>query len=196
MNDRIPHYMLISKTSREKGIGSWRFCLRQIDGSIALEVCDVEPDAWGERLDLLTVVRALESLDQPSRVTLIGCTRYVEQGIQFGLADWRDNQWRWEYFGEMVPVRDADLWQRMDRTLQFHKVECGQRRFDAGHTSLSGHHWPTAEPDGSWVDRIAGANWLKCYGLLLAAWCGECFEMASSFWQKMIGSRGLIGRQM
>jgi ribonuclease HI len=195
MNDRIPHYVLISKASRDKGTGQWRFVLRHPDGSVALEVQDVEPDAWGERLDLLTVVRALESLDQPSHVTLIGCTRYVEQGIQFGLSDWRETQWRWECFGEMVPVRDADLWQRMDRTLQFHKVECGQRRFDTGHTSLSGNHWSEGEPERNWVDRIAGGNWLKYSCLLPAAWCGFCVEMASSFWQRMIGSRGLVGRQ-
>ena len=116
MNDPRPHYLLSCEASRTRGLGYWRFVLRQIDGSTALEAGDVEPDAWGERLDLLTVVRALESLDQPSRVTLVGCTHYVEQGIQFGLADWRENQWRWECFGEMVPVRDADLWQRMDRS--------------------------------------------------------------------------------
>ena len=123
---------------------------------------DVEPDVWGERLDLLTVVRALESLDQPSRVTLVGCTRYVEQGIQYGLAEWRDNGWRWEYFGQMVPVRDADLWQRMDQILQFHRVECGQRRFDAGHNRLARPPLESGqELGGNWVDRIAGSNWLK-----------------------------------
>ena len=196
MNDPTPHYLLISEASRTKGIGRWRFVLRPIDGSAALEVGDVEPDAWGERLDLLTVVRALESLDQPSRVTLLGCTRYVEQGIQYGLADWRENQWRWECFGEMVSVRDADLWQRMDHILQFHQVECGQRRFDAGHNRLAGPHWSPVKPGGNWVDRIAGSNWVKCYGLLLATWCGFWMEMASRFWQMIEASHGISGQFM
>ena len=159
MNDPTPHYLLISEASRTEGIGRWRFVLRPIDGSAALEVADVEPDAWGERLDLLTVVRALESLDQPSRVTLLGCTRYVEQGIQYGLAEWRENQWRWEYFGQMVPVRDADLWQRMDRILQFHQVDCGQRRFDAGHNLLGR---PPLEP-GKTGRKLGGSH---CRGQL------------------------------
>ena len=118
--------------------------LRPLDGSSEVEAADVEPDVWGERLDLLTVVRALESLDQPSWVTLIGCTRYVEQGVLYGLTEWKENGWRWECFGQMVPVRDIDLWQRMDRILQFHRVDCGQRRFDAGHGLLDGPHWELA----------------------------------------------------
>ncbi len=187
MNDPTPHYLLMAEASRTEGFGHWRFVLRPVDGSATLEVADVEPDIWGERLDLLTVVRALESLDQPSRVTLIGCTRYVEQGITYGLAEWRDNGWRWEYFGQMTPVRDADLWQRMDRILQFHRVDCGQRRFDAGGASLAGPHWNRAKIGESWVDRIAGGDWIKYYAPALAAWCGVWTVMASRFWQSIVG---------
>jgi ribonuclease HI len=82
---------------------------------------------------LLTLVRALESLDQPSKVTLIGCSNYIRQGIQYGVAEWRANDWLWEWFGQMVPVKNADLWQRLDRSLAFHEVECGLRRIDAAH---------------------------------------------------------------
>ena len=67
MNDQTPHFVLMTEASRAEGLGHWRFMLRPDDGSGAVEVADVEPDIWGERLDLLTVVRALESLDQPSR---------------------------------------------------------------------------------------------------------------------------------
>jgi ribonuclease HI len=197
MNDPTPHYVLISEASRTKGVGNWRFVLRPTDGSTALEVVDVEPDIWGERLDLLTVVRALESLDQPSRVTLLGCTRYVEQGIQFGVAEWRESQWRWECFGEMVPVRDADLWQRMDRVLQFHQVDCGQRRFDAGHNLLVGPHWGPVKQGGNWAGGIVRDNWLKCYGLVLAACCGFWMETVSRLWQlglRTVGSSFLVHR--
>lgn len=187
MNDATPHYLLMAEVSRTEGLGHWRFVLRPTDGSTPIEVTDVEPDIWGERLDLLTVVRALESLDQPSRVTVIGCTRYVEQGIQFGVAEWRDNDWRWEYFGQMVPVRDADLWQRMDRVMQFHEVSCGQRRFDAGHTSLAGPHWNTVKSGVDWVDRIVGEKWLKYSAPVLATWLATGLGMASRYWT--IGTR-------
>jgi ribonuclease HI len=189
MKESAPHYLLMADASRRTGLGRWRFVLQPSDGSAPLEAGDVEPDIWGERLDLLTVLRGLESLNQPSRVTVVGCTRYVEEGILYGLAEWRDNQWRWEYFGQMVPVRDADLWQRMDRVLQFHQVDCTQRRFDAGHGSPSGHHWNRTPQRKKWINSVAGGEWLKYCAPLLAAWCGLCVEMASWFWQTVLGFR-------
>jgi ribonuclease HI len=186
MNDPTPHYLLMAEVSRTEGFGRWRFVLRPVDGSEAIEVADVEPDTWGERLDLLTVVRALESLDQPSWVTLIDCTRYVQQGIQYGLAEWRENGWRWEWFGQMAPVRDADLWQRMDRILQIHRVDCGRRRFDTEHAALVGPHQHEGRNGRDWVDRIASADWLK-YGVsAMVGWCGVWMETSSRLWQKAL----------
>ena len=188
MNDPTPHYLLMSEASRTAGLGRWRFELRPLDGSSALEVADVEPGVWGERLDLLTVVRALESLDRPSRVTLIGCTRYVEQGILYGLPEWRDNGWQWEYFGTMAPVRDCDLWQRMDHALHFHRVECGKRRFDLEHASPRSPHWDLADkPDSSRANCMARSTWLRNHAPMPAALCEAWNELVSYLWQKMAG---------
>jgi ribonuclease HI len=172
MNQPVPHYLLKSEASREEGLGRWRFVLRPLDGSSEIEAADVEPNLWGERLDLLTVVRALESLDQPSWITLIGCTRYVEQGVQYGLTEWKENGWRWECFGRMVPVRDIDLWQRMDRILQIHRVDCGQRRVDPGHDAVDGPHWNSPSRVKKWIGSRAGDKWVKYGALALATCCG------------------------
>ena len=192
MNPPTPHYLLRSEASRKEGLGHWRFVLRPVDGSAEITAADVEPDVWGERLDLLTVVRALESLDQPSRVTLVGCTRYVEQGIQYGLAEWKESGWRWEWFGQMVPVRDTDLWQRMDRILQYHRVDCGQRRFfDGGHGNLGGPHWNLPHDRGKTeLSGLAGAKWVKYRALAMAACCVWWGKTASWLWQKVFGIRG------
>ena len=196
MNDATPHYLLSTVAGRTQGFGHWRFVLRPIDGTAVIEVADVEPDVWGERLELLTVVRALESLDQPSKVTLVGCTRYVEQGILFGLAEWRETDWRWEYFGQMAPVRDADLWQRMDRILQFHRVDCEQRRIDTPHATLAGPHWDLVKNGGKWVDYIARRDWLKYKTPLLALWCGACVVAASRFWQAFVRAAADLGSSL
>jgi ribonuclease HI len=172
MNQPAPHYLLKSEASREEGLGRWRFLLQPLDGSSQIEAADIEPDLWGERLDLLTVVRALESLDQPSWVTLVGCTRYVEQGVLYGLTEWKENGWRWECFGRMVPVRDIDLWQRMDRILQIHRVDCGQRRLDASHDGVDGPHWDSRHKTRRWNGGRAGGKWVKYGVLALAACCG------------------------
>jgi ribonuclease HI len=129
--------------------GAWRFVLRSVEGVKHFEAADVETEVFGERLDLLTLVRALESLDQPSRVTLIGCTNYIRQGIQFGMPEWRTNDWLWEWFGQMVPVKNADLWQRLDRLMAFHQVECWLRRIDGGHLvrAMPNYLAPRAVPE-------------------------------------------------
>lgn len=179
----------MANASRTEGFGHWRFVLRPMDGSADIEVSDVEPNVWGERLDLLTVLRALESLDQPSRVTLIGCTRYVEQGIQYGIEEWRANDWRWECFGQMVPVRDADLWQRMEQVLHFHRVECGKRRFDRGHDQPTAHHWGGIETTQGWIDGVVNTNWAKCCAsVMIAGWVGWT-ELTSWFLHKVFGYR-------
>ncbi len=196
MTDSTPHYLLLSEANRTNGSGHWRFELRAADNSAHFEAADVEPEVWGERLDLLTVVRALESLDQPSRVTVIACSRYVEQGLQYGLAEWRENGWRWELFGQLVPVRDADLWQRLDRILRFHRVDCGQRRVDGGHAAFAGPHWDLAGKAEDSCGRVNCSDWLKYTVPALVLVGGSWINVTSRFWHLIsgLGSSLLVHR--
>jgi hypothetical protein len=81
----------------------------------------------------LAVVRGLEAIPQPARVTLVTASHYVSRGLRFGLSEWRENGWQWERFGEFSPITNADLWQRLDRALQIHQVQCRTWRFDQAH---------------------------------------------------------------
>ncbi len=120
-------YFLLTETfpdPQENIGGQWRFILQQTGGPHRLEVSDLEPGFSGERLELLAVVRGLESIDGESHVTLVTSSRYVGHGIRFGLEQWRDLNWQWERFGEMTPIKNLDLWQRIDRALQYHSIEC------------------------------------------------------------------------
>src|SRR4051812_23330141 len=76
--------------------GRWRFVLRTPGGDTSLEAADDEPEATSERLELLAVVRGLEALDEPSHVTLVTGSRYLRRGLEYGLAQWRENDWQWE----------------------------------------------------------------------------------------------------
>jgi ribonuclease HI len=149
MSVPAPHYLLFSESSQTPEPGRWRFVLRSSDGGQRVVADDVEPDVRGERLELLTVVRGLEALGQPSRVTLMTPSPYVREGIRFGLAEWRRNGWRWEAFGEMKPVKNGDLWQRMDRALRFHKVECRHWRIDAAHRANGDGESPDPAEEGA-----------------------------------------------
>jgi len=146
MSIPAPHFLLVSQANREKERGEWRFVLKAADGSATLEAADAEPDARGERLELLAVVRGLEALDQPSRVTLVTPSSYVKHGIRYGLDEWGRNGWEWERFGEMAPVKNRDLWQRLDRALKIHRMEGAIFRHDLPHLT-SGEELEAADLD-------------------------------------------------
>jgi ribonuclease HI len=111
--------------------------LESVDGKKKLEAADEEEDPDPERLELLAVVRGLEALDQPSQVTLVTRRHSISRGLRFGLANWRENNWQWECYGRMADVKDADLWQRVDRALEYHDVHCRTWRFDPPEDSVS-----------------------------------------------------------
>lgn len=123
MSIPTPHFLLFSEARGKQRQGQWRFVLQAADGSATIEAQELEPEIGGERLELLAVIRGLEALDQPSRVTLFTPSKYVSRGIAYGLEEWRRNGWTWECFGEMVPVKNRDLWQRLDRALSYHTIE-------------------------------------------------------------------------
>ena len=78
MSITAPHYLLLSDTQSDHSdqAGGWSFVLERVDGSGRIEVADQEPDIRGERLQLLAIVRGLEALEQPSKVTLITPSRF------------------------------------------------------------------------------------------------------------------------
>ncbi len=128
-----PHYLLFCDTHLSKsracaitdhGFGRWHFVLERLDGPERLEAADSESEVHRDRLALLAVVRGLEALEQPSQVTLVTTSRYVSRGLRYGLNEWREADYTWEHFGIQRPIRNADLWQRIDAAMQFHAVTC------------------------------------------------------------------------
>src|SRR5262245_7015698 len=105
-----PHFLLYSQAA-QTAPHDWRFLLETADGTHSFEAADTEPDIQGERLELLAVVRGLEALDQPSHVTLVTSSAYVCRGFAGGLDEWRANEWQWEYYDDVAPINNRDLWQ-------------------------------------------------------------------------------------
>jgi ribonuclease HI len=142
-----PHFLLLTQAqtkqtslpAQNRG-GYWRFILEEIGGSQRIEVKEMEPGIWGERLQLLAVVRGLEALEQPSHVTLITPSRFVGNGIRIHLKNWQEHQWQWEHFGEMIPIKNLDLWQRIDQALKYHQLDCRIWDFDFGGNLLESKH--------------------------------------------------------
>jgi ribonuclease HI len=135
MSVRAPHFLLYAEAATRADsaaceAGRWRFVLQLPSGETSLEAADEELDATPERLELLAVIRGLEALSQPSRVTLLSGSRSIRRGLEHGLSQWRENGWHWERYGRLAPVKNSDLWQRLDRLLDFHALECRPARLD------------------------------------------------------------------
>lgn len=125
-----PRYVLIAETEATDDGPQWRFALHAADASVTIAASDSESGASHDRLVLLAVVRGLEALDQSADVTVVTRSSSVLRGMTRGLAEWRNNHWRWERHGRLTPIRDADLWRRVDQALRFHTVRCRSWRTD------------------------------------------------------------------
>ena len=132
-----PHYLLFCEGDVGSGNGfdadeacRWRFILENVETGQKTDACDYEEALHPDRIALIAVIRGLEALDQPSKVTMITNNRYVARGLQYGLSEWRESDFCWEHFGSIQPIRNADLWRRVDIALRYHEVTCRWMSYD------------------------------------------------------------------
>ena len=135
-----PQFVLRWQVEGTLGPGGWWFEFNAGDGSEPIKVADVEPAAKGERLLLLTLVRALEWLDQPSTIMLV--CRQAELGSQLarGREDWRTSVDLRNPQLE-TSLANADLWRRLDRALRIHEVQYQIVRVDRAHRRPRAPRW-------------------------------------------------------
>jgi ribonuclease HI len=119
----LTEYLLVCQAKAASlSEGTWSFTLETAEGEAVFSADDVD---FGDlnRLTLLAAVRGLESIDGPSSVSLLSNNRYLIRSLSESLPRWRENQFVWEHFGRRIDVQHADLWRRIDRALQFHRVQ-------------------------------------------------------------------------
>ena len=103
--------------SGNPGPGGWGALLRY--GAHEKELSGGEAETTNNRMELMAAIRALEELKRPCEVHLHTDSQYVRGGITEWLAAWKQNGWR---TAAKKPVKNADLWQRLDEARSRHKV--------------------------------------------------------------------------
>jgi len=119
--------------SGNPGPGGWGALLLAKDGETVLkerELCGGEADTTNNRMELLAAINALESLSRPSTITVVTDSAYVKGGITQWLFGWKKNGWR---TSTKKPVKNEDLWQRLDTARQQHNVTWEWVKGHAGH---------------------------------------------------------------
>ncbi|BCB84717.1 ribonuclease HI [Phytohabitans suffuscus] len=115
--------------SGNPGPGGWGALLRY--GAHEKELCGGEATATtNNRMELMAPIRALESLTRPSVVRVHTDSTYVRNGITKWLPGWKRNGW---LTSGRQPVKNADLWQRLEAAAGRHEVEWLWVKGHAGH---------------------------------------------------------------
>lgn len=110
------------------GVGGWGALL--VSGQHTKEIFGGEALTTNNRMELMAVIEALQSLKQSSRVLVYADSQYVLKGINEWLENWKKRNWR---TSDNKPVKNVDLWQRLDMLANKHEIQWIWVKGHAGH---------------------------------------------------------------
>jgi ribonuclease HI len=110
------------------GPGGWGALLRYKGREKKLY--GAEPDTTNNRMELMAAIMALETLTRPCKVSLTTDSQYVKNGITAWMKNWKKRGWK---TANKEPVKNIDLWQRLDQAVNKHTVKWHWVRGHTGH---------------------------------------------------------------
>lgn len=113
------------------GTGGWGALLKY--GAHQKEIYGGEANTTNNRMELLAVIEALALLKRPCEVHIYTDSQYVQKGMSEWISGWKQRGWR---TAAKKPVKNADLWQRLDALCEQHQV---QWHWVRGHTGDPGN---------------------------------------------------------
>ena len=114
--------------SGNPGPGGWGAILRY--GEVEKELYGGEPATTNNRMELMAAIMALEALKKPVTVRLFTDSEYVKNGITKWIHGWKAKGW---LTADRKPVKNVDLWQRLEEAKRQHQIEFHWVRGHAGH---------------------------------------------------------------
>ena len=110
------------------GPGGWGVLLRLAGHEKTLY--GAEAETTNNRMELMAAIQGLEALSRPCRVDLTTDSQYVQKGITEWIVGWKRRGWK---NSAKKPVKNVDLWQRLDAATQQHEVHWHWVRGHSGH---------------------------------------------------------------
>lgn len=110
------------------GPGGWGVLLRW--GQTEKELCGGEAETTNNRMEMMAVIVALESLTRPTCIEITTDSQYVKRGVTEWMSGWKRNGW---LTAGRKPVKNRDLWERLDGALTRHQVRWHWVRGHTGH---------------------------------------------------------------
>ncbi len=118
--------------SGNPGPGGWGV-LQANEGDIVLkerELCGGEANTTNNRMELLAAISALETLGRATAITIVTDSQYVKNGVTSWIHGWKRNGWK---TSAKKPVKNVELWQRLDAAQAGHDVTWKWVKGHAGH---------------------------------------------------------------
>lgn len=119
--------------SGNPGPGGWGVLLQAKDGDTVLkerELSGGEANTTNNRMELLAAISALEALGRPTAITIVTDSQYVKNGVTGWIHGWKRNGWK---TASRKPVKNVELWQRLDEAQARHRVTWKWIKGHAGH---------------------------------------------------------------
>lgn len=131
--------------SGNPGPGGWAFILRHPSTGKEIERSGGERLTTNNRMELMAVVKGLETLTRPTAVELLTDSVYVGKGLTEWMPKWKANGWKRREKNKLVEVKNEDLWRELDRLIAMHRLK---------YTRVAGH---SGHPENDRCDVLAVA---------------------------------------
>ena len=119
--------------SGNPGPGGWGVVLVARDGDSVVKTRELsggEPMTTNNRMELMAAIAALEALERPSTLTLVTDSAYLRDGVTKWINGWKKNGWQ---TAGRQPVKNEDLWRRLETAAARHRVTWDWVKGHAGH---------------------------------------------------------------
>jgi len=119
--------------SGNPGPGGWGALLVAREGETVMKeraLSGGEAETTNNRMELLAAIAALEALERPSQITIVTDSAYVKNGLTGWITGWKRNGWK---TAAKKPVKNEDLWRRLDEAAARHDVTWEWAQGHAGH---------------------------------------------------------------
>lgn len=146
----VVHLFTDGACSGNPGPGGWAFILRHVATGKQMERSGGDRDTTNNRMELQAVIQGLEALKRPCRVELFTDSVYVGKGMTQWMRKWKKSGWRRREGEAWKPVKNVELWRRLDELIGRHEVK---------YTRVAGH---SGHPENERCDKLAVAACEKC----------------------------------
>lgn len=119
--------------SGNPGPGGWAYILKHPATGRTTDASGAEPTTTNNRMELAGIIEGLASLKRPCRVELVTDSQYVAKGISEWMSKWKAAGWKRKEGGQYKPIKNEDLWRRLDELLAGHTVRVNHVLGHSGH---------------------------------------------------------------